>query len=151
MGVFNIYIYFNPALGSEIVPSDDAPLQTRQRISTNTDDGESSLDKISESPPYEDSIPSKLERTPSMKILISTRAPKSPATQRSTAIVRVNSKSSGRSIDRFIGGGVVGVTPRNIVHSVNSAISSYYSVNFKIFAVFCSNRILRFMQQKANV
>jgi len=82
------------SLGSEIVPTDDAPLQTRPRISTNTDDGESSPDKISESPPYEDPIPSKLERTPSMKILISTRAPKSPATQRSTAIVRVNSKSS---------------------------------------------------------
>ena len=36
-----------------------------------------------------------LERTPSMKILVLNKEPKSPGSNRSTAIVRVNSKAKG--------------------------------------------------------
>ena len=96
--VFTACICHHSETGREIAPRTDVPLEPSQTILTTNDEILTAHIENSESPSSGQQSSKSVERTPSMKILISNRTATSPSTHRRTAVVRVNSRGSGRTL-----------------------------------------------------
>ena len=91
--VLNVRLLLHSAMQSETVPTYDA-LRKPEKDDENRCSADETV-RITEAQQVTPPLSSSLERTPSMKILISSKASKSLSARRGTAIVRVNSKASG--------------------------------------------------------
>ena len=105
-----MHINYYSASGRELAAVYDVSLTANkliwtgaeERKASNNEERKVSTNEDTESRPSGQPLSDALERTPSMKILVSSRTPKSPSSRRSTtAIVRVNSKSSGKTLLHF--------------------------------------------------